>query len=102
MLANTPVKKLLEHIPAIFRNKYFLFLAAFAMWMIFVDKHDLITQIKLQRTVNKLEADKEFYEEQIEVEEARRADLEVNAEKYAREQYFMKKSNEDVFIIVKE
>jgi len=102
MLANTPVKKLLERIPATFRNKYFLFLAAFAVWMIFVDKHDLITQIKLQRTVNKLEADKAFYQEQIEVEEARRADLEVNAEKYAREQYFMKKSNEDVFIIVKE
>jgi len=102
MLANTPVQKLLNRIPTPFRNKYFLALAVFAVWMAFIDKHDILTQVKLHRTVNKLEADKAFYQEKIEEEEARRADLEVNAEKYAREAYYMKKSNEDVFIIVKE
>ena len=43
--------------------------------------------------------DKRFYTEKIEDAEQERLDLDINDEKFAREQYYMKKSNEDVFII---
>ncbi len=85
-----------------FRNKFFLILVLFFGWMIFFDKHDMITQFRLQRSVNQLEADKEFYKEKIQEAHQAREDLEINKEKYAREHYYMKKSDEDVFIIEKE
>ncbi len=84
-----------------FRNKYFLVLALFFAWLVFFDKHDVITQIRLQRTVNKMEADKLFYREKIKAAYQDKKDLELNKEKYARERYYMKKGDEDVFVIEK-
>jgi len=97
-----PLQPLLELIPAPLRNKYFIVLALFFGWMIFFDKHDFLTVWRLQRTVDKLELDKEYYSKKIEESERERADLEENKEKFAREKYYMKKSDEDVFIIVEE
>ncbi len=91
-----------DKVPPTFKNKYFLSLVLFAIWMLFLDKHDMITQFRLQRTVQQLQEDKLFYENKIEEEEERRRDLGQNSEKFARERYFMKKQNEDVYILVKE
>ncbi len=102
MLFKDFLQPALERLPAPLRNKYFLILAVFFGWMIFFDKHDVITQWRLQRSVNKLEDDKEFYSRKIEEAEQTRLDLEVNREKFARERYYMKKKDEDVFVIVKE
>lgn len=100
-MANT-FKAIRDQLPAPFRNKYFVVLALFFAWMIFLDKHDVLTQWRLQRTVNKLEHDREFYTKKIEEAEQERLELDINDEKFAREQYYMKKPNEDVFIIVEE
>jgi cell division protein FtsB len=67
--------------------------------MLFFDKHDLLTQIKLQSSVSKLREDTKFYEQKIEDAKADRLDIQQNKEKYAREKFFMSRSNEDVFII---
>lgn len=99
-MANNSFQTIKEQIPAPLRNKYFLVLVLFFAWMIFLDRHDLITQWRLQNTVDKLEEDKAFYSEKIEEAEQERLDLDINDEKFAREQYYMKKSDEDVFIIV--
>lgn len=96
---NNPLQTLLESLPKPLRNKYFLVLALFFAWIVFFDKHDVLTQIRLQRTVNKMHQDREMYKEEIERAKRDRLDLEVNKEKFAREQYFMKKSGEEVFII---
>ena len=55
-----------KKLPAPLRNRYFLTAVVFIAFMVFFDRHDVLTQIHLQRTVNKLEHDKVFYEEQIE------------------------------------
>lgn len=99
-MAKNPLQPLLDRIPAPIRNRYFLILVLFVGWMIFFDRHDVLTQWHLQNTVDKLEEDKDFYQQKIEEAEVIKADLENNAEKYAREKYFMKKADEDVFIIV--
>jgi cell division protein FtsB len=99
-MANNSFQAIKEQIPAPLRNKYFLVLVLFFAWMIFLDRHDLVTQWRLQKTVDKLEEDKAFYSEKIEEAEQERLDLDINDEKFAREQYYMKKSDEDVFIIV--
>ncbi len=99
---NNPFKPFIDALPKPMRNKYFLSLAIFGFMMIFIDKHDILTQIRLQSTVNKLEADREFYQQKIEEAKQEREELELNDEKFARERYYMRKANEDVFIVVEE
>ncbi len=99
---NNPLQPLLDQLPKPLRNRYFLVLVVFFVWMFFVDKHDVMTVVSLQGTVNKLEEDKTYYSKKLEEAKQARLDLEVNKEKFARERYYMQKSNEDVYIIVEE
>ena len=94
-----PFKPLLKYVPKAYQNRYYLVLALFGVWMLFFDKHDLWTQIQLQRSMSKLKEDKKFYEQKIEEAKGDQLDIQLNKEKYAREKYFMSRPNEDVFII---
>ena len=85
-------------------NKYFLLSTAFVVWMLFFDKNDMLSQYEYRTEVNKLQVEKDFYEKETahvkkDLEELT-TDLNM-AEKFAREKYFMKKDNEDVFVIVR-
>jgi len=97
-----PLQPLLNQLPTPLRNKYFVVLVAFFAWMVFFDKQDIWTQWRLQRMVNRLEEDQTYYSKQVEQAELDREDIESNRERLAREQYYMKRPDEDVFIIVEE
>jgi cell division protein FtsB len=87
------------------RNKYFLSVIAFVVWMLFFDKNDILAQYEFKSQVNKLQEEKDFYVKEIETVKKDLNELSTNlntAEKFAREKYFMKKDNEDVFVIVHE
>ncbi|MEJ5962556.1 FtsB family cell division protein [Pedobacter immunditicola] len=89
----------------LFRNKYFVATAAFVVWMLFFDKNDMLSQYEYRYEVNKLQEEKDFYEEETAQVKKNLRELSTNlksAEKFAREKYFMKKDNEDVFVIIKE
>jgi cell division protein DivIC len=96
------IRPLINLIPEPFRNKYFMILAIYILILVFFDKNDLITQIRLQRTLNRLEDDRKFYEQKIEEAKASRQSFDENKERFARENYLMKRPDEDVFIIVEE
>ena len=84
------------------RNKYSLTLIVFFVWVVFFDSNNLIERTFNLRKVHQLEKDKIFYEEKIKDDRAKLDELEsdpANLEKFAREQYLMKKDNEDIFII---
>ncbi len=89
-------------LPAYARNRYFITTAIFVFIMVFVDRHDMLTQFRLRSVVNRMEADQAYYAKKIEEAEAERLDREVNQERFARETYFMQRDDEDVFIIVPE
>jgi cell division protein FtsB len=94
----------MERLIALFRNKYFLAITFFVAWMIFFDKNDVLSQYDYHTEVNKLQTEKDFYTQEIKVINKDLIELDsdlTTAEKYAREKYFMKKENEDVFVIVK-
>ena len=60
---------------------------------------------KLIREVHQLEKDLNYYVERIQTDSARLNELRTspeNLEKFAREQYLMKKDNEDIFVIVED
>ena len=90
-------------VPSIFKNKYLLTAAAFAAWMLFFDDRDVInTHFKGRMELNRLEKSKAYYEEQIRDTRKELNKLKSDAgtlEKYAREKYWMKRDNEDLFII---
>ncbi|GAA4096623.1 septum formation initiator family protein [Mucilaginibacter panaciglaebae] len=89
----------------LFKNKFFLVTVAFAVWMIFFDKNDLLSQYQYHQEVNKLKEERDFFKDESE-KVAKDLD-ELNSdpeklEKFAREKYLMHKDNEDVFVVVKE
>ena len=98
--ARNPLTALWLKVPAYLRNKYFFTTVAFLILMVFVDRHDVGTQLRLHRTVNRLEADLERYDELTAQAEATKLDMEQNRERFARENYYMQQDDEDVFIIV--
>ena len=87
------------------RNKYVLTIAVFSIWMLFFDQNNLVDRIRMTSEIRSLEVDREYYLEQIQKDSANLSELTTNTEnleKYAREQFLMKKSNEDVFVVIEE
>ena len=73
--------------------------------MLFFDNNNFITQFRLNKTLNELEMEKEYY--LTEIEKDRKATHELmtdttTLEKFGREQYLMKRDNEDIYLIVDE
>ena len=85
----------------IMTNTYILVLTIFVIWMAFFDTNSLLIHNELQQEINKLEQQREFLEQEInrdkELLEQLRDPEEL--EKYARENYYMKKDNEEIFLI---
>jgi len=93
----------IDKIPVIFRNKYFLTVLVFLIWIILMDSNNLLSRIKEVRELHKLKSDKEYYTNKIEEDQGKLKELKTdnhNLEKFAREQYRMKKPDEDLFIIL--
>jgi cell division protein DivIC len=87
----------------IFRNKYFLAGFSLLIWLTFFDRNDFISRYQYSRKLHELRKEQQYYLEEIARTRRDMDDLlgnPKNLEKYAREQYLMKKENEDIFILV--
>jgi cell division protein DivIC len=87
------------------RNKYFLASVFFILWLCFFDQNNWVERFQNILEMKKLNEDKAYYQKKIEEDSERLKELKTNnenLEKFAREQYLMKKDNEDVYIIVDE
>ena len=70
--------------------------------MLFIDKNDYITQYYRTNELKALEKSSQYYKSRIAAEQKELDLLKSNPatlEKYAREKYYMKRDNEDLFII---
>lgn len=85
----------------ILSNKYLLILIAFGIWMAFFDSNSWLVQRELNDEINKLENSKEYYQKEINQDRSVIEQLndDEGLERYAREKYYMKKDNEEIFII---
>ena len=98
-----PRFKFIERIPSVIRNKYILTILLFLIWIILLDSNNLITRFREMRELRKLRIDREYYVNKIEVDSRKLRELKTdnnNLEKFAREQYRMKKPDEDLYIIM--
>lgn len=96
------MNRILTHVPAWLKNKYFIAIAAFAVVLLFLDKNDIFTRLSRDKELRELKQSKEYYTRQIETERKELEALKNNPaalEKYAREKYLMKKDNEDLFLV---
>lgn len=92
-----------QNTPAYLRNKYLLATVFFCIWVGFIDENSILERIEFEREYNKLQKDKEYYQDKIQRDAYEMEELEKNSklELIAREKYLMKKENEDIFIIQK-
>ncbi|HBL74057.1 MAG: hypothetical protein A2W90_12680 [Bacteroidetes bacterium GWF2_42_66] len=99
------MKNILHIVWSKIRNKYFLVFISFFVWIMFFDEHNLLQHYQNRDKLRQLEEQEEFYREKIEADQRKFYELQTNdenLEKFAREQFQMKKENEDVFIIIEE
>lgn len=97
--------KTLKSISAVLTNKYIIASLAFIAWIVFFDRNDLLTMLQRRRELNDLQATKADFTNRIKQERKELNQLQTNPailEKYAREKYYMKKDNEDLFVIPSE
>jgi cell division protein FtsB len=96
------MKKAATTILFILRSKYLVSLVAFVVLMLFFDRNDVFTQLERKKQLKELQNSKAFYQEEIRKTQQQLTDLQNNPaalEKYARENFYMKRDNEDVFIV---
>jgi cell division protein FtsB len=81
------------------RNGYFWVVLVFAIWISFFDKHSLWNQSKLSNTIGLLESEIEQYDAQYDQALIDQKNLELDKEKFAREQYNFSEEDQNIFII---
>lgn len=84
------------------KNKFVLTTLVFLLWLIIFDRSNWFDMVGEIRSIHSLEDEKEYYQKKIETDRQRLKELKTNdenLEKFAREQYLMKKPNEDIFIV---
>lgn len=85
----------------IISNKYLLVLVGFAIWMLFLDGNSWLIHRELNAEVNGLVKNKEYYLREISKDRQTIENLNdsIELEKFARQEYYMKRPNEEIFII---
>lgn len=82
-------------------NKYILIVVVFAVWMLFFDANSYLIHHELDTEIENLEENAEFYKTEIEKDREfmKKIEDDDELERFAREKYYFKKENEDIYII---
>jgi cell division protein DivIC len=86
----------------IFLNKYLIVFLIFAVFVTFFDEHSFIHRWQSYRRIVQMKKEMKYYQDEIKTNRQKKNELESsneNLEKFAREHYYLKKENEDIFII---
>jgi len=84
-----------------FKNIFILILVVFAVWMLFFDANSWLIHHELNTEIEDLENEKEYYKKEIvkDNKDLKKLSTEEGLEKFAREEYYMKRDNEEIYII---
>jgi cell division protein FtsB len=82
-------------------NKYVLLILIFGGWMFFLDSNSWLIHNELNQEIDELEENRQYYKNEISKDKATIQQLQdsVEIEKFARQQYYMKRPDEEIFII---
>ncbi len=83
-------------------NKYLLSFVFMLVWILFFDETDFFVQQSRLKDFEDLKVKTSYYKKEIEIAQQELSDIQHNPEaleKFAREKYFLKRDNEDIYII---
>jgi cell division protein FtsB len=83
-------------------NSYWLVSIVFLIWTLTIGESSLYKRYTYDEKIRSLEKEIEYYQKEIEINSRKLNDLHTDRdglERFAREEYFMKSPNEDIFII---
>lgn len=96
------LRKVLNHIRRLSGLKYVVVVVAAVVIVGFVDENSMWNHFRNKRKISELESEKQCYLRQYEREQAQLRQLDTDPkaiEKIARERYFMKADDEDIFVL---
>lgn len=84
-----------------FKNIFFLVLIVFSVWMFFFDSNSWFIHNELNNDIEDLEEEKKYYSKEIEKDnkQIKKLSNEEGIEKYGREKYYIKRDNEEIYLI---
>lgn len=82
-------------------NKYLIVLVVFIFWMLFIDSNSWLIHHELNTEVSDLKKSQKYYLDEITGDKTiiQKLNDSVELEKFARQEYYMKRENEEIFII---
>ena len=83
-------------------NKYQIVFVVFLIMIFFIDDHNVFRQFAYGRKIKELKSEIRNYEQKKAESEKKLEELYSNnddLERFAREEYLMKKDNEDIFVL---
>jgi cell division protein FtsB len=96
---------MLKKIPPILKNKYVAVLVIFILYISFFDAHDLISQMEIKMELRDISEEIDYLNSNTESSKSQIQELTSDREeleKFAREQYRMKRENEEIFVLLHE
>lgn len=84
-----------------FKNKYILTSTIFVVYALFLDDNDIFSIISFKRKLNRIDDTKELVSSNLNKTRSTLKKLKYTSEleKFAREEKFFKKDDEDIFVI---
>ena len=98
------IKELYGKIPNWCKNGYFISGFLFLIWIFFFDTNSILAHFEKKNKIKQLNIDMEYYQKEIEKDETiiqllSQDSLTPTLEKYFREELFLSRENEEIFII---
>jgi len=95
------LNKIKSYLPSFLRNKWAISFIVLFLWVLIFEDVNLYSLYKTKSKISTLNKEWEFKENRIKQAEEKKALIIENPEKYAREIFWMKKSDEELFVIQK-
>ncbi|MGB1039362.1 MAG: hypothetical protein ACPGVD_00650 [Flavobacteriales bacterium] len=93
------VSKIKKVVPDFMQNKWMISFLVLFIWVLFFENINLFSLYRTKSKIENLEKDWIFKENRIKQSKEKKALILSDPEKYARETFWMKKSDEELFII---
>lgn len=97
------LREFYHKIPPFLKDKYFLTIVVFLVWILFLDRNNLISQFRLHKELKGHKRQMEFYlketfNDSVALQKITTDTAEM--ERVAREKYYMKRDSEDIYLII--
>lgn len=96
------LRLLLDRFPWL-KNRYIMAFLIFLVWIFFFDGNSLVSQYRKRRELTELRQERKYYQDEIRETKEKLRELftdQKTLEKFAREQYLMKRADEEIWMIV--